>query len=121
MGNRTGGQPVDRVPGHLQPDERRAGAAGRAVRRPDRRPPRPRRGDETPPPGSGSRAERKKKAQIQELENLIAALETRLAELARQPENPPADPARVAQLGRDYEQVQREMDEKLLEWEALQE
>lgn len=68
-----------------------------------------------------SRAERKKKAQIQELENHIAALESRLAELARELENPPADLARVALLGQEYEQVQREMDEKLLEWEALQE
>lgn len=85
-----------------------------------------------PPPAEGktknrrlaaadSRAERKKKAQIQELENRIAALESRLTELARELENPPADLARVARLGQEYEQVQREMDEKLLEWEALQE
>ncbi len=64
--------------------------------------------------------ERRRKAQIQELENAIAALEERLAGLGRQLENPPPDPGQVAQLGREYEQVQAEMDEKLSEWEQIQ-
>ncbi|MEJ5224627.1 MAG: ATP-binding cassette domain-containing protein, partial [Anaerolineales bacterium] len=64
--------------------------------------------------------ERRRLARLQEIENQIVALEARLAELTRALENPPADPAAVAQLGRDYESVQKEMDDKLLEWEGLQ-
>ncbi|GAB4484287.1 MAG: ABC-F family ATP-binding cassette domain-containing protein [Anaerolineales bacterium] len=67
-----------------------------------------------------SKSERRKKAQLQELENAIAALEAELAELGRKLENPPTDPVKVAQLGREYERVQKQMDEKLTEWEGLQ-
>jgi uncharacterized protein involved in exopolysaccharide biosynthesis len=57
---------------------------------------------------------------MQELENQIALLEHQLAELSKKLENPPADPAKVAKLGREYEAVQKQMDEKLGEWEGLQ-
>jgi ATP-binding cassette subfamily F protein 3 len=67
-----------------------------------------------------AKAERRRLAQVQELENQIAALERRLAELSFKLENPPSDPAKVAKLGKEYESVQREMDEKLGEWEGLQ-
>ncbi len=70
--------------------------------------------------GAETKEERRKVARIQQIENQIVDLETRLAEIGRALENPPADPAAVAQLGRDYEAVQAEMDEKLLEWEGLQ-
>ncbi len=43
------------------------------------------------------KAERRRLAHLQELENRIAALERRLAELSIKLENPPADPAKVAQ------------------------
>jgi ATP-binding cassette subfamily F protein 3 len=66
------------------------------------------------------KAERRRLAQLQELENRIATLERRLAELSIKLENPPADPAKVAKLGKEYASVQREMDEKLDEWEGLQ-
>jgi len=66
-----------------------------------------------------AKAERRRLAQLQELENHIAALERRLAELSVKLENPPSDPAKVAKLGKEYESVQREMDEKLNEWEGL--
>jgi ATP-binding cassette subfamily F protein 3 len=66
------------------------------------------------------KAERRRLAQLQELENRIAALERQLAELSIKLENPPDDPAKVAQLGKQYASVQREMDEKLNEWEGLQ-
>jgi ATP-binding cassette subfamily F protein 3 len=66
------------------------------------------------------KAERRRLAQLQEIENQIAVLEHQLAELGKQLENPPADPAKVAKLGREYESVQRQMDEKLGEWEGLQ-
>jgi ATP-binding cassette subfamily F protein 3 len=69
---------------------------------------------------SDSKAERRKKAQLQELENAIATLEADLAELGRKLENPPADPVKVAQLGKEYGRIQKQMDEKLVEWETLQ-
>jgi ATP-binding cassette subfamily F protein 3 len=66
------------------------------------------------------KAERRRVAQLQEVENEIASLERQLAELSIKLENPPPDPAKVAKLGREYESVQRQMDEKLGEWEGLQ-
>jgi ATP-binding cassette subfamily F protein 3 len=68
----------------------------------------------------GAIAERRHKAQMQELENQVAALENQLAELGKQLESPPADPAQVAKLGVEYDTIQREMDAKLDEWERLQ-
>ncbi len=67
-----------------------------------------------------SKEERRKLAQIQELENAIAALEKQLADLGAQLENPPADAYEVTKLGKEYERVQREMDGKLTEWESAQ-
>jgi ATP-binding cassette subfamily F protein 3 len=67
-----------------------------------------------------AKAERRRVAQLQELENQIAALEGKLAELGKQLENPPADPGEVAKLGEEYASIQREMDDKLGEWEGLQ-
>jgi ATP-binding cassette subfamily F protein 3 len=67
-----------------------------------------------------AKAERRRLAQMQEIENQIAELESKLAELGKQLENPPADPAEVAKLGEEYTSVQRKMDEKLGEWEGLQ-
>jgi ATP-binding cassette, subfamily F, member 3 len=67
-----------------------------------------------------SKDERRKKATLQQLENTIAALEAELADLGHKLENPPADPVKVAQLGKEYGRVQKQMDEKLVEWEGLQ-
>jgi len=67
-----------------------------------------------------AKVERRRIAQMQELENQIAALESYLAELGRQLEKPPEDPVEVAKLGEKYTSVQREMDGKLSEWERLQ-
>jgi len=67
-----------------------------------------------------ARAKRRRIAQMQELENQIAVLESQLAELGRQLENPPEDPMEVARLGEEYASIQREMDGKLGEWEGLQ-
>jgi len=64
--------------------------------------------------------ERRRLAKIQELENKIAVLEDELSQLGFRLESPPADPAKVAQLGRDYARVQHEMDLLLNEWEGLQ-
>ncbi len=64
--------------------------------------------------------ERKKIAQLQELENTIAALEKELANLGAQLESPFVNAKEVIKLGKEYERVQKEMDEKLGEWEKLQ-
>ncbi|GAB4490148.1 MAG: ABC-F family ATP-binding cassette domain-containing protein [Anaerolineales bacterium] len=69
---------------------------------------------------ANSKEMRRKKAQLQELENSIAALEAELAEIGRALENPPADAGEVARLGKRYESVQTEMDAKLAQWEEMQ-
>jgi ATP-binding cassette subfamily F protein 3 len=64
--------------------------------------------------------ERRKIAQLQELENTIAELEVKLANLSSQLESPFVKPSEAAKLGTEYERVQKEMDEKLGEWERMQ-
>jgi ATP-binding cassette, subfamily F, member 3 len=66
------------------------------------------------------REERRKIAQLQELENTIAELEAKLANLSMQLESPFVKPAEAAKLGTEYERVQKEMDKKLGEWERMQ-
>src|SRR5512145_1094186 len=67
-----------------------------------------------------TKEERRKIAQLQELENTITELEAKLANLSSQLESPFVKPAEAAKLGTEYERVQREMDEKLGEWERMQ-
>ena len=67
-----------------------------------------------------AKGHRQRLAKLQQTENLIAALESRLAEIGRILENPPANTTEVIRLSREYDSVQKEMDEKLAEWEALQ-
>ena len=64
--------------------------------------------------------ERRRMARLQELENKIATLEAELSQIGFRLENPPSDPAKVAQLGQEYQRVQLEMDAWLVEWENLQ-
>ena len=64
--------------------------------------------------------ERRKLAQLQELENTIAELEAQLANLGAQLESPFVKPSEAAKLGTEYERVQKEMDEKLDEWGRMQ-
>ena len=66
-----------------------------------------------------AKEERRRLARLQEVENQVAALEARLAELGAQLENPPDDAEKLRQLADEYNQVQDEMDEMLEEWEAL--
>jgi len=77
----------------------------------------PRRGGSRSAPTT-NKDERRRMAHLQQLENKIAALEAQLAELGAQLENPPVD--EVTRLGKEYESTQREMDERLAEWEMLQ-
>ena len=57
---------------------------------------------------------------MQELENKIAELEATLSNLSAQLESPFVKPEEVRKIGTEYERVQREMDERLAEWEQLQ-
>jgi ATP-binding cassette, subfamily F, member 3 len=67
-----------------------------------------------------SKEERRRLAQLQELENTIAELEATLANLTSQLESPFVRPEEAGKLGLEYERMQREMDEKLNEWERMQ-
>ena len=67
-----------------------------------------------------TREERRRVAQVQELENSIAELEAKLSNLSSQLESPFVKPEEVRKIGTEYERVQREMDEKLNKWEELQ-
>jgi ATP-binding cassette subfamily F protein 3 len=67
-----------------------------------------------------TKEERRRVAQLQELENAIATLEADLANLGAQLESPFVNPKEVTVIGKEYERVQKEMDEKLREWEGLQ-
>ncbi len=67
-----------------------------------------------------TKEERRRIAQLQELENKISELESTLANLSTQLESPFVKPEEVRKIGTEYERIQREMDEKLNEWELLQ-
>jgi ATP-binding cassette subfamily F protein 3 len=77
-------------------------------------------GPKTRRSSESNKEERRRIAQLQELENAIAGLESQLAELGLKLENPPADTALVRKWGNRYAEVQKLMDEKLKEWENLQ-
>ena len=66
-----------------------------------------------------AKEERRRLARLQEVENQVAALEARLAQLSAQLENPPDDADEIRKLGEAYNQVQDEMDAMLEEWEDL--
>jgi ATP-binding cassette subfamily F protein 3 len=67
-----------------------------------------------------TKEERRKLAQLQELENKIAELEAKLASLSTQLESPFVKPDEVRKIGTEYERIQKEMDVKLGEWENMQ-
>jgi ATP-binding cassette subfamily F protein 3 len=98
--------------------EREKEAARVVATTPESRPP-------TPPKRQTQNAktkdERRRIAQLQELENTIAELEKQLANLSGQLESPLVNPNEVVKIGKEYERIQKEMDGKLAEWEGLQE
>jgi hypothetical protein len=63
---------------------------------------------------------RKRMALLQELENTIANLESRLAEISRKLENRSVNSSEVVKLAKEYQITQSEMDGKLAEWEKMQ-
>ncbi|MEI7846566.1 MAG: ABC-F family ATP-binding cassette domain-containing protein [Chloroflexota bacterium] len=75
-----------------------------------------------PAPGRdpAAKEERRRLARLQELENSIANLETRLAEIGRKMESRTIDAGEIVQLSKEYQLIQKEMDLKLSEWETMQ-
>ena len=67
-----------------------------------------------------TKEERRRVAQLQELENTIAELESKMAGLSSQLESPFVKPEEVRKIGTEYERLQKEMDAKLAEWERMQ-
>ena len=98
--------------------ERERLAALREASKPGRSPSSP--GEKRTKPTSSTREERRKVAQLQELENAITRLEQQMAEISHKLENPPADTALVRKMGNQYADLQHQMDAMLGEWEQLQ-
>ena len=72
------------------------------------------------PKSAGTKEERRRIAQLQQLENKIAELEATLTNLSSQLESPLVNAKEVVIIGKEYQRVQKEMDEKLAEWEGMQ-
>ena len=73
------------------------------------------------PRGANSSADRKRKERIRMIEAEITALESQIAAVTRQLENPPSDAGKVVQLGHDYQNLQRNLETRLSEWAELAE
>jgi ATP-binding cassette subfamily F protein 3 len=71
--------------------------------------------------GRSTAEERKRKARLKEVEELIHGREEHLRQLSAKLENPPPDPAKVQRLGTEYVRVQGELDILMKEWEELAE
>ena len=65
-----------------------------------------------------AKEQRQRLAKLQETENLIAMLEAKLADISHALESSSA-PEEIRRLGQEYEALQKQMDAKLTEWEAL--
>jgi ATP-binding cassette subfamily F protein 3 len=72
-----------------------------------------------PRPSRPTAEERKRKNRLKAVEDHITDLETQLARLSSQLENPPPDPARGQKLGAEYMAVQAELEALMKEWEGL--
>jgi len=68
-----------------------------------------------------SGAERKRRERVATIEAEISALEAQIAMITRQLENPPSDAGKVIQLGRDYQNLQHNLEVRLTEWADLAE
>jgi len=89
-------------------------AAGKAIEQNQR-------SEKERPRNVNSGAERKRKERLRSIEAEITDLESQIAGVSRQLENPPADAAKVVQLGRDYQNLQHNLETRLSEWSALAE
>ncbi len=64
--------------------------------------------------------EKRRRNRLKAVEDQITELETQLAVISRQLENPPADPPKVHKLGSDYVRLQGDLEAMMKEWEGLQ-
>ena len=69
--------------------------------------------------GKQSAQERRRQVRLKEVEEQVATLEEQLAYLARELETPPAEAARVYNLGEEYVRLERELEALVKEWESL--
>jgi len=89
-------------------------AAGKAIEQNQR-------SEKERPRNVNSGAERKRKERLRSIEAEITDLESQIAGVSRQLENPPADAGKVVQLGRDYQNLQHSLETRLSEWSELAE
>jgi len=68
---------------------------------------------------TNTKEERRRVAQLQELENKISELESTLANLSSQLGSPMVKPDEIIKISNEYNRVQVEMDEKLADWERM--
>jgi ATP-binding cassette, subfamily F, member 3 len=74
-----------------------------------------------PASGLSKSEQRRRQQRIEILETRIAELESNLAQISRQLENPPPDPGKVQQLGREYLRIQHDLEAHLEEWAEISE
>jgi len=73
------------------------------------------------PSGLSKMEQRKRQQRLQALETDISSLENRLALITRQLENPGGDATRIQRLGKDYVQLQQELEKKMEDWASITE
>lgn len=71
-------------------------------------------------PEQSRREEKQKIAKLQKIEKKIAELEGSLSEISAKLAASPKDAGAVIKLAKEYDQVQKEMDTQMAEWEGLQ-
>jgi len=78
--------------------------------------PRPRQ-----PSGPSKMELRRRQQRLEAVEGEIARMETQLAAITRQLENPGNDSFRIQRLGQEYSRLQQDLEKKMDEWTALSE
>jgi ATP-binding cassette, subfamily F, member 3 len=69
--------------------------------------------------GRQTTQERRRQARLKEVEEQATSIEEQLAYLSRELENPPAEAARVHELGQEYVRLESELEALVKEWESL--
>jgi len=75
----------------------------------------------TPDKALSNYERRKIKARLEEIEEEIPALEAQQARVSDQLETPPEDPDEVLRLGEAYVGLQKQIEDLMMEWAALEE
>jgi ATP-binding cassette, subfamily F, member 3 len=68
------------------------------------------------PEGLSKFEQRRRQQRIDAIEAEISNLEAQMAKITRQLENPPPDPAKVQQLGEEYNRLQEALEERMGVW-----